>query len=58
MANTNSAWAATIHCPTVPGTNQCNGTNFPDDMLGTAKDDDMDGLLVMTRCLDLRVMTK
>ena len=43
MTTTNSAWAATIHCPTVPGTNQCVGTSFPDDMLGTSKDDEMNG---------------
>ena len=43
MTNTNTVWAATIHCPTVPGTNQCVGTSFPDDMLGTSKDDEMDG---------------
>jgi Ca2+-binding RTX toxin-like protein len=43
MTNTNTVWAATIHCPTVPGTNQCFGTSFPDDMLGTSKDDEMDG---------------
>ena len=45
MTNTNTVWAATIHCPTVPGTNQCIGTSFPDDMLGTSKDDDMDGYI-------------
>ena len=36
MTSTNSVWAEPpIHCPTVAGTNQCNGTDEADKMIGT-----------------------
>ena len=44
MTSINRVWAEPpIHCPTVAGTNQCNGTDGADKMLGTNEEDVMNG---------------
>jgi Ca2+-binding RTX toxin-like protein len=43
MTTTNSVWAATINCPNAVGFFNCNGTNDPDTMLGTANEDGIQG---------------
>jgi hypothetical protein len=44
MAVSGVVLAATITCPTVPGTGQCTGTNKADTMTGTPAADEMNGL--------------